>query len=120
IAAIWSACFTIAAAPLATPVTAGATSPVTGANPCDRQLLSNVPSRPEGAATGSEFVRRVQDLSGAARDALVRSELVAGNLPDFLRHLIPVTLHAAGTAHTLTVCVLPDYLAIGTNRDFVF
>jgi hypothetical protein len=62
----------------------------------------------------------VQNLSGPERDAVVRSQLLAGNLPDFLRHLVPVTLHAPGETKTLTLCVLPDYLAVGSNRDFVF
>lgn len=116
----WAAGFAIAATALT--VGTQASEPRAGAESisCDRRLLQSIPSRPEDALTGSEFARRVQNLSGRERDALVRSELLAGNIPDFLRHLVPVTLRATGTTHTLTVCVLPDYLAIGTNRDFVF
>jgi hypothetical protein len=87
---------------------------------CSPDSTSHLPARPARAETGSEFVRTVRNLSGIARDALVRSELAAGNFPHFLRHLAPVTLRTAGFAHTLTVCVLPDYLAVGDDQDFVF
>jgi len=76
--------------------------------------------RPAGAATGTQFVRRVEPLTGPARDSQVRLELMTGNLPNFLRQLVPVSLTAADVAHSLTVCVLPDYLAVGSDRDFVF
>ena len=78
--------------------------------------------RPRGAPTGSEFARRAQELSGPARDALVRSELFSGNLPDFLRRLAPVTITGSDGARLvkITVCVLPDYLALGSDADFVF
>ena len=87
---------------------------------CDAGRLKGIPARSADAPSGSEFARRVQALSGESRDARIRSELMAGNLPNFLRQLVPVTLAARDSAHRLTVCVLPDYLAVGTDRDFVF
>ena len=94
-------------------------SSITGSY-CDQSRLRVIPTRASGAATGSEFARRVVHLSGAERDAAIRNELLAGNIPDFLRHLVPVTLHGPGPGLSATVCVLPNYLAIGTDRDFVF
>jgi hypothetical protein len=47
---------------------------------------------------------------------------MAGNLPGFLRRLKPVTLrgHRAGAeAVEITLCVTPDYLALGSDADFV-
>ena len=44
--------------------------------------------------------------------------MLAGNVPSFLRHLEAVTVRDA--VNVITVCVLPDYLALGTDRDFVF
>jgi len=69
------------------------------------------------------FAREVQHLSGPARDALVMSELRAGNVPAFLRRLVPVTVGGASADHQpvrVTVCVLPDYLAVGSNEDFLY
>ncbi len=48
--------------------------------------------------------------------------LLAGDIPHFLRRLKPVTLRADsghGNSVAVTVCVMPDYLAIGSDEDFV-
>jgi hypothetical protein len=69
---------------------------------------------------GREFARYVGALEGSARDAEVRRELLAGNLPEHLRHLAPVTLEGRGRDDapvTVTFCVTPDYLAVGSDRD---
>ncbi len=89
---------------------------------CDQNPVDTIPSRAADAPGGSQFAQRVQSLSGVERDALIRSELLAGNVPQFLRRLIPVTVTAADPLHAaqITVCVLPDYLAVGSDQDFVF
>src|SRR5690242_11145331 len=79
---------------------------------CDPHRLGSIPVRPLGAPTGTQFARRVEPLTGPARDSQIRLELMTGNLPNFLRQLVPVSLTAANVAHSLTVCVLPDYLAV--------
>lgn len=89
---------------------------------CDQGPMGSIPTRPAQAPTGSEFGRLVRDLSGPARDALVRAELLSGNVPDFLRRLVPVPVKSVDAARpvAITVCVLPDYLAVGSDTDFVF
>ncbi len=75
------------------------------------------PARSALAPTGSEFLRLTQGLGGAAREQAILHELLSGNMPSHLRTLVPVQL-AAGS-HSATVYVLPDYLAIGSDDDFV-
>jgi hypothetical protein len=89
---------------------------------CDQDPIRAIPHRAADAPGGSEFARRVESLSGPQRDAQVRSEVLAGNVPQFLRRLAPVTVASADAAHPveITVCVLPDYLAVGSDKDFVF
>ena len=89
---------------------------------CDQGWLQTIPARAAAAPTGHEFAQQILPLSGAARDAVIRSQLLAGNMPRFLRHLLPVSILSRDTAQPveLTVCVLPDYLAVGSDRDFVF
>jgi len=102
--------------------TNGARSPQTHPGPCGQALLHAIPARPAGALTGREFARQVWTLSGPARDARVVAQLLEGNIPEFLRHLIPVTVRSQipqGTAR-VTVCVLPDYLAVGSDSDFLY
>jgi hypothetical protein len=72
--------------------------------------------------TGSEFVHRTAALSESERETAIAAELMAGNLPGFLRRLKPVTLRgrdAAGRATEVTICVTPDYLALGSDADFL-
>jgi hypothetical protein len=61
-------------------------------------------------------------LDRDAREGAVLRELMSGNIPDFLRHLVPITVKATdaeGREHTAVYQVMPDYLAIGSDRDFV-
>jgi hypothetical protein len=85
---------------------------------CDQDPIQAIPHRAADAPAGSEFARTVESLSGPQRDAQVRSQVLSGNVPQFLRHLAPVTVTSADS--TITVCVLPDYLAVGSDKDFVF
>lgn len=80
----------------------------------------SIPAAPTAAEPGSDFARRVAALDGPARDREVRSQLLAGQLPAFLRAAVPVELQArrlGGKLARITLCVLPDYLAIGTDAD---
>jgi len=97
----------------------GAAAPPAG---CDQRPVGSIPVRATAAPAGHEFAQRIRDLSGIARDAFIRSELLAGNIPQFLRHLVPVSITRTEAAQRveLTVCVLPDYLAVGSDHDFVF
>jgi hypothetical protein len=99
-----------------------AQSPQTHPGPCGQALLRAIPARPAGALTGREFARQVWTLWGPARDARVVAQLLEGNVPGFLRHLVPVTVRSDTPrgADRVTACVLPDYLAVGSDSDFLY
>lgn len=81
-----------------------------------------IPPRPSGAMGGAAFLESVQGLDREAREAAILGELRRGNIPDFLRRLVPLTVEATvldGTRHTATFEVMPDYLAIGSDDDWV-
>jgi hypothetical protein len=87
------------------------------------QPLLTLPKRPAGAIGGSEFARRTSGLSSADRDRQVVAEVERGNVPSFLRHLTPVKLTTRasdGQALAVTIWVTPDYLAIGSDDDFLY
>jgi hypothetical protein len=89
---------------------------------CPTSLVHAIPHPPPKALDGSAFARQVGTLSGAQRDAVTEPVLLAGDIPEFLRHLRPVTLEGeliSGRIVSVTVCVTPDYLAVGSNKDFV-
>lgn len=81
-----------------------------------------LPARPADAFTGSEFARRTTGFMGSRRQAAALRELRRGNFPDFLRDLKPVKVADAtadGRPATVTFFVMPDYLAIGSEQDFL-
>jgi hypothetical protein len=92
-------------------------------NACDRALPQRISARLPLAPSGSEFARLVAALSEDDREQAIETELLAGNLPAFLGRLVPVALSGKtpdGRSVQVTVCVLPDYLAIGSDRDFLY
>lgn len=83
---------------------------------CD-QALVDVPSRASFAPTGSEFVHQIQSMGETEREGAIEAELLSGDIPTFLTRFIPVEL--AGPGVRVTLCVAPDYLAIGSDKDFL-
>ena len=89
---------------------------------CSMDLVKPIPARALTAKSGSRFARDIRQISGSARDAKITDQVLAGNIPDFMRHLIPVTLSAMqnnGETVEVTICVTPDYMSVGAERDFV-
>jgi len=83
---------------------------------------SGFAQRAQGAATASAFLDRLAGSDERERDLMVRRELLAGNIPGFLRALQPVRLEArlpGGEMARITLCVLADYLSVGSDEDFL-
>ena len=102
---LWSVCAAAVAPPLAV-----------------EALTHGIPARPPHALTGSQFAHSVATLAAPLREQAIQREILAGNLPDFLRRLTPVELSfrtTAGRALSATIFVMPDYLAIGSDTDFL-
>ena len=82
----------------------------------------DIPSRRPRAPTGSAFIESLVKLSREEREDAIKRELLAGNIPSFLRKLYPVVVSAldsSGNKHTVEYDVMPDYLSIGSDKDFV-
>lgn len=81
-----------------------------------------IPKRPADAVGGAEFFRSLEKLAREEREEAVAKEILRGNFPEFLRAFHKLTLqgkNASGKERTAVVEVMPDYLAIGSDRDFV-
>ena len=86
------------------------------------QPASAIPPRPENAVGGSEFVRMLEKLSLGDREEAIAHEVCRGNIPEFLRSFQKITIKgkdAAGKDHTIVLETMPDYLAVGSDTDFV-
>lgn len=77
----------------------------------------SIPPRLPDALTGSQFGELASNVDRQQREQAIRDQLAAGNLPQFLRKLAPVTLRSRAAA--ATIFVMPEYLAIGTDDDFL-
>ena len=80
-----------------------------------------IPPRTSGAPTGSQFIAEVAGMTRTAREVRITEEVTGGNIPGFLRQFVPVTVSSVigGTPTSATYYVTSDYLAIGTDADFV-
>lgn len=61
-------------------------------------------------------------VGGQRRDDVVAQQVLSGNVPEFLRQLAAVEIPGVlktGERVLVTICVTPDYLAIGDDNDFV-
>lgn len=113
----------IAAALALTSVTAECAVAREGASsPCAASLLARIPPRPAQAPSGSEFAHAIEPLQGDEREERIRHEVLAGNMPSFLRRLVPIHFSGrlGGRVADVVLCAMPDYLAVGSDADFLY
>jgi len=72
-----------------------------------------LPPRPAEAPGGAEMARRLAELPFAEREGTVIAEIVRGNVPGWWRRFADVPVGPA------VLHVAPDYLAIGSDDDFL-
>jgi hypothetical protein len=86
------------------------------------------PRQPGAQMTGSQFLTevlhadpanpQVKGITGPARERAILAQIEAGNIPDFLRQ--PKTVRVEDKkGNVAEIEVMPDYMAIGTNEDYV-
>ncbi|CAF1302410.1 unnamed protein product [Adineta ricciae] len=81
----------------------------------DGAPIFSIPSR---TITGTTFGNSIMNIGpNQVREDLIFAEFQAGNIPDFMRTPIPISVTAGND--TLTYWVLPDVLCVGTNADYL-
>jgi hypothetical protein len=86
------------------------------------QPAPSIPARPAHAVGGAEFFRSLARLTPDQREEAMAAEISRGNIPNFLRSFQKLTVRAhdaAGKEHSATIEVMPDYLVVGSDDDFV-
>jgi hypothetical protein len=74
---------------------------------------------------GREFIRRIKDATLEEREAAILHETLSGNFPRFLRGFKSIPIRGTITINNqhrkiaATIAVMPDYLAVGSDEDFV-
>lgn len=73
------------------------------------------------AVGGAALLQKTEGMKLQEREQLLAAELLAGNIPAFLRRFVPLRVTragASGRAHTLEYRVMPDYLSVGRDEDY--
>jgi hypothetical protein len=86
------------------------------------ELTHKIPPRALQAPSGSEFGKYISGMDPHQREHAILNAVLDGNIPAFLRNLVPVRLRGertGGKPLEATIFVAPDYLAIGSNKDFL-
>ncbi len=79
--------------------------------------VTGIPARPGNAVGGKMFAETIAELPPKARENAIVSEIEKGNIPDFQRKFVDVKVTDGD--HTIVYSVIPDYLAVGSDKDFV-
>ena len=81
------------------------------------EIILDMPDRKPDSATGSQFIDLISTVPQNIRDEATLDQLMEGNVPTYLRKLLPVDITFG--KNKLTYFVTPDYLSIGHDNDFV-
>lgn len=91
-------------------------------NPCPDSLTRRIPVRAADAPGGRAFGEQIRAVTDEERESRIWQQLMAGNIPKFLRRFVPIRLPspvADGNPVDVVICAAPDYLAIGSDADFL-
>lgn len=76
----------------------------------------SIPDR-VGDMTGEQFGASVLNNVGTVREKAILQQVVLGNVPQFMREPVSVSITEGG--HSVVLQVLPDYLCVGTDENFL-
>ncbi len=82
----------------------------------------SVPPRSLGALSGSAFGRKIILADEQGREQAIVEQYRRGNIPEYMRSFAKVRFISqtrSGKQAEVTLWVLPDYLGVGSNRDFL-
>jgi hypothetical protein len=107
----------IQTAPSELPPASAATVPVSAAT-----APASAATAPSPRTGGSEFMGPMVDWSLEQREAAIVRQVLHGNIPGFLQSFVPIRAQAVGAdgiLHRIEFEVMPDYLSVGSDDDFV-
>jgi hypothetical protein len=88
---------------------------------CNTSLKLALPAR-NAAANGEMFYKRIGAMNREEREPLMVNEILSGNIPAFLKRLIPIhvsiTDSVSGKIIRAVYFVTADYLSVGSNKNF--
>ncbi|MCB0284110.1 MAG: hypothetical protein KDF60_16100 [Calditrichaeota bacterium] len=88
----------------------------------NKNVSLNIPDRQTSALSGSQFAKQVTGLNLSEREDAVIHEIMSGNIPSFSRTFKPCSIKATidKKDYELIINVSCDYLAIGSDKDYLY
>jgi hypothetical protein len=79
-----------------------------------------LPPRPPGALTGSQFTEKITSLDLPQREKEILAQIISGDVPNFIRKLCPISITntSNGITNRATYYVTADYFAVGSDEDY--
>ena len=80
-----------------------------------------LPERKIDAIGGNAFYKQITAMKWNEREPIMMKEILSGNMPDFLKKLVPVHIilkDSTGEIIHATYFVTADYISIGNDNDF--
>lgn len=87
---------------------------------CSSSKKIITPTRKAAAITGTDFYKMAAAFNWQRRDSFAVREVLAGNIPGFLKKFVPVHTSITNSGNTINAVyyVSPDYLAVGSDNDW--
>ena len=88
---------------------------------CNSTKRLDLPERQNAAIGGNEFYHEVFSADRIQREELAKNEILQGNVPTFLKKFVKIKtfiISDKGKKIDAFYFVLPDYLSIGSDKDF--
>jgi hypothetical protein len=85
-------------------------------------IPGGIPAAPAAPRTGTELIDEMKRLPASQWQDFMVQKIKEGHIPDFLRDLHTVQMKvkdANGAERTIEYEVMPDYMAIGTDEDYL-
>ncbi|MPM02948.1 hypothetical protein SDC9_49207 [bioreactor metagenome] len=79
-----------------------------------------LPARAASALNGTQVIDMLSPLTQTVREDSIFSQVMSGNIPDFMRNLVEVsdTEMISSQPVIIRYYVIPDYLALGCDSDY--
>ncbi|MEO5782354.1 MAG: hypothetical protein ABIQ07_03730 [Ginsengibacter sp.] len=88
---------------------------------CSQSKRIVAPQRNDTAISGTEFYKKAVAFHWHERDSFAVKEILAGNIPFFLKELVAVHTSIKDSSRkniNAVYFVTPDYISIGSNKDW--
>lgn len=84
----------------------------------EKMVSADIPEKQAGSLNGSDFIQTIINIGPTQqREDLIFAEFQKGNVPDFMRNFVEISLSVG--SDSILYYVTSDVLCVGTDDDFI-